>query len=82
MLDQVTKGYITLRPAAVAGKLVQLESRDIKAIFEAMPHQMAANLLEHMAPSSASHCMKQLPSKTIAEYSRICLCCTPLAPFG
>lgn len=66
-LDPVTKGYIALRPADAARTLAQLNDRDIKAIFGAIPRQMAASLLEHMTPSSAIHCIAQLADKTIAE---------------
>jgi magnesium transporter len=66
-LDPVTKGYIALRPADAARTLLHLDDRDIKAVIEAMPRQMAAGLLEHMAPSSAIRCMEPLPDKTIAE---------------
>lgn len=66
-LDPVTKGYIALRPAEAARTLARLDGRDIKAIFEALPRKMAASMLEHMAPSSAIHCINQLPDKTIAE---------------
>jgi Mg/Co/Ni transporter MgtE len=66
-LDLVTKGYITQRPAEAARTLLRLDGRDIKAVFEALPRQMAASLLEHMAPSSAVLCLGHLPNKTIAE---------------
>ena len=67
MIDPVTKGYLTLRPAAAARTLARLDTRDIKAIFEVMPHQLAANVLEHMTPSAASRCLAQVAIKTGGE---------------
>jgi magnesium transporter len=67
MLDPVTKGYIALRPAAAARTLTRLDSPDIKAIFEAMPHPLAAKVLEHMAPGSAARCLAQVTIKTGVE---------------
>lgn len=67
MLDSIIKGYLTLRPAAAAQTLARLDGRDTKAIFEAMPHQLAAKVLEHMTPQSASRCLAQLPARTGGE---------------
>lgn len=67
MLDSITKGYLSLRPAAAANTLARLDGRDTKAIFEAMPRQLAANVLEHMVPQSAGRCLAQLPAKTGGE---------------
>jgi magnesium transporter len=67
MLDSITKGYLSLRPAAAANTLARLDGRDTKAIFEAMPRQLAAKVLEHMAPQSAGRCLAQLPAKTGSE---------------
>ena len=53
MFDAVTKGYIALHPADAARTLARLDSGDSKAIFEVMPPQLAAKVLEHMTPSSA-----------------------------
>ena len=66
MLDPVTKGYITQRPASAAQTLVRLDDHDIRTIFMAMPPQMAVSVLEHMAPGSAAHCLQLLPQKTVA----------------
>ncbi|MGB5199104.1 MAG: CBS domain-containing protein [Sedimenticolaceae bacterium] len=67
MLDGVTKGYLTLRPASAARTLSRMHSRDIEAAFESMPRQLAAGVLEYMAPASASRCLLQLPKVTAAE---------------
>jgi magnesium transporter len=67
VLDPITRGYLALRPAAAARTLARLDSRDIEAIFMAMPHQLAAGVLEHMAPGSASRCLAQLPATTGGE---------------
>lgn len=67
MLDRVTKGYLALRPAAAAHTLARLDDRDTKAIFETMPHRLAAKVLQHMAPRSAGWCLTQLPTKTGGE---------------
>lgn len=67
MLDAVTKGFLTLQPAAAARTLARLDGRDVEAIFSAMPRPLAARVLEHMAPGSASRCLQQLPHATAAE---------------
>jgi len=67
MLDSVTKGYLTLQPAAAARTLSRMSSQDIEAAFESMPRQVAAGVLEYMAPASASRCLLELPVVTAAE---------------
>ena len=67
MFDPVTKGYIALHPAEAARTLARLESHDSRAIFEVMPAQLAAKVLEHMTPSSAGRCLEQLTAKTAGE---------------
>ena len=67
MLDSITKGYLSLRPAAAAHTLARLDGRDAKALFEAMPRPLAAKVLEHMAPQSAGRCLAQLTAKTAGE---------------
>lgn len=67
VFDPLAKGYITLHPAAAARTLARLDSGDIKAIFEVMPLQLAANVLENMTPSSAGRCLAQLTDKTGGE---------------
>lgn len=67
MLDAVTKGFIALHPASAARTMARLGEHDIEAIFSAMPHALAARVLEHMAPGSASRCLLQLPPSTAAE---------------
>lgn len=64
MLDPITKGYLTLHPAAAAQTLARLSDRDIKALFAAMPRQLAADVLSHMAPGFATRCLAQLPVGT------------------
>jgi Mg/Co/Ni transporter MgtE len=66
-LDPVTKNYISLRPEAVAQTLVRLDDASIRAIFEAMSHPLAAKVMGHMAPGSASHCLQLLPHQISAE---------------
>jgi Mg/Co/Ni transporter MgtE len=66
VLDSVTKGYLTLRPASAAQTLVRLDDQDIRAVFQAMPTQLAVKVLEHMAPGSAARCLQLLPRKNIA----------------
>ena len=67
MLDAVTKGFVALHPAAAARTLARLGEHDIEAIFSAMPEQLAARVLEHMAPGSASRCLLQLSPETASE---------------
>jgi Mg/Co/Ni transporter MgtE len=67
VLDALTKGYLTLHPAAAARTLARLDSRDLKAIFQTMPRQLAASVLEHMPPVSIVRCLGQLQSRTAAE---------------
>jgi len=67
MLDAVTKGYLTLQPAAAARTLSRMGAQDIEAAFETMPRQLAAGVLEYMAPASASRCLLQLPKVTAGE---------------
>jgi magnesium transporter len=67
MIDPVTKGYLSLRPAAAAHTLSRLDNRDIKAIFEAVPRQLAANVLEHMSPGTGARCLAQLTPKIGGE---------------
>ena len=67
MLDPITKGYIALHPAAVAGTLAQLGKPEIRALFEAMPRQLAANVMEHMVPRAAAQSIEQLSSKVGAD---------------
>ncbi len=67
MLDSVTKGYLSLRPASAAQTLVRLDDADIRAIFEALTPQLAVKVLEHMAPGSAARCLQLLPRKNIAS---------------
>jgi len=66
-LDPVTKGYLTLRPAAAARTLARLESRDTREIFEAMPQQLAVTVLQHMNPRAAARCLAELAPKTAGE---------------
>jgi Mg/Co/Ni transporter MgtE len=67
MIDGVTKGYLTSHPEAAARTLSRLDGRDIEAIFEKLPRQLAAGVLEHMAPASASRCLLQLPPNIAGE---------------
>jgi Mg/Co/Ni transporter MgtE len=67
MIDPVTKGYLSLRPAAAARTLSRLDNRDIKAIFEAVPRQLAAGVMEHMSPGAAARCLAQLHPKVAGE---------------
>ncbi|MGD8590987.1 MAG: hypothetical protein PVG22_19345, partial [Chromatiales bacterium] len=67
MIDPLTKGYLSLRPASAARTLSHLDSRDIKAIFEAMPQQLAANVLEQMSPGTAARCLAQLAPRIGGE---------------
>jgi len=67
MLDSVTRGYLMLQPAAAARTLSRMSSQDIEAAFESMPRQLAAGVLEYMAPASASRCLLQLPKVTAGE---------------
>lgn len=67
MLDTVTRGFITLHPAAAARTLARLGEREIEAIFSAMPRPLAGRVLEHMAPGSASRCLLQLPPDVASE---------------
>ena len=67
MLDAVTKGFLTQHPASAARTLARLDSRDVEAVFSAMPHAVAARVLEQMAPGSASRCLLLLPPATAGE---------------
>ena len=66
-LDPVTKGYLTLRPADAARTLARLDSRDTRAIFEAMPPLLAISVLQYMNPRSGARCLAELPVKTAAD---------------
>jgi Mg/Co/Ni transporter MgtE len=67
VLDALTKGYLTRHPVAAARTLARLDSRDLQAVFQAMPRQLAASVLEHMPPVSIVRCLAQLQSGTAAE---------------
>jgi Mg/Co/Ni transporter MgtE len=67
MFDPLAKGYIALRPAAAARTLAGLDSVESTAIFEVMPRQLAANVLEQMASSAAARCLVELTAKTGGE---------------
>jgi magnesium transporter len=67
VLDALTKGYLGLHPAAAARTLARLDNRDLQAIFQAMPPQLAANVLEHMAPGSALRCLQLLKTRSAAD---------------
>jgi magnesium transporter len=67
MLDPITKGYIALHPAAVASALAQLGKPETTALFEVMPRQLAANVMEHMVPRAAAQSLEQLASKISAD---------------
>jgi len=67
MLDALTKGYLTLHPAAAARTLTRLDVRDLKAIFQAMPRPLAASVLEHMTPGSIARCLGHLQTRAAAE---------------
>jgi magnesium transporter len=67
VLDALTKGYLTLHPAAAARTLARLDIRDLKAVFQAMPRPLAAGVLEHMTPVSGARCLSHLPTKAAAE---------------
>ena len=76
MLDPLIKGYLALRPASAARTLAQLDDRDLHEIFMAMPHQLAADVLGHMAPGAACRCIAQLPAVTGSKV----LAHTPVLP--
>jgi magnesium transporter len=65
--DPLTKGYIALHPAEAARTLARLESRESRAVFQVMPRQLAAKVLEYMTPSSASRCLAELTATTAGE---------------
>jgi Mg/Co/Ni transporter MgtE len=44
-----------------------MDGRDIKALLEAMPRQLAASVLEHMTPGAAARCLAQLTPRIGAE---------------
>jgi len=67
MLDPVTKGYLNKHPAAAARTIARLGDREIEAIFAAMPDTLAARILEHMAPGTASRCLALLSTNTASE---------------
>jgi Mg/Co/Ni transporter MgtE len=67
VIDPLTKGYLSLRPAAAARTLSRLDNQDIKALMEAMPRQLAANVLEQMTPGTAARCLAQLTPKLGGE---------------
>jgi len=67
VLDALTKGYLTLHPAAAARTLARLDVRDLKAIFQAMPRPLAASVLEHMTPGSIARCLGHLQTRVAAE---------------
>lgn len=67
MLDPLTKGFIALRPAAVAGTISRLDSDESRALFEAMPRLHAANVMEYMVPRAAAQCLELLSNKVSAD---------------
>jgi Mg/Co/Ni transporter MgtE len=67
VLDALTKGYLTLHPAAAARTLARLDVRDLKALFQALPRPLAASVLEHMTPASIARCLGHLQNKVAAE---------------
>jgi magnesium transporter len=67
MLDPLTKGFIALRPAAVAGTISRLGSDESRALFEAMPRLHAANVMEYMVPRAAAQCLELLSNKVSAD---------------
>ena len=67
MLDAVTKGYLAAHPHSAARVLARLNNRDAGAAFGAMPRQLAAQVLEHMAPVSAAQTLLALPSAIASE---------------
>jgi magnesium transporter len=67
VIDPLTKGYLSLRPAAAARTLSHLDNRDIKAILESIPQPLAANVLEQMPSGTAARCLAQLAPKTGGE---------------
>ena len=67
MLDAVTKGYLTAHPGSAARTLARLNKRDAAAAFSVMPHQLAAQVLQHMAPVSAAQTLMALPQGIAGE---------------
>lgn len=67
MLDGVTKGYLALHPASAARTLARLDSRDSAAALDAMPRQIAGEVVASMAPAPAARCLAVLPLGVAAE---------------
>jgi magnesium transporter len=67
VLDALTKGYLTLHPAAAARTLARLDVRDLKAVFQAMPRPLAASVIEHMTPGSIARSLGHLQTRAAAE---------------
>jgi Mg/Co/Ni transporter MgtE len=67
VLDALTKGYLTLHPAAAARTLARLDIRDLKAVFQGMPRPLAASVIEHMTPGSIARCLSHLQTRAAAE---------------
>ena len=57
MLDTLTKGYLSLHPAAAARTLSRLDNHDIRETLEVMPANLAANILDYMQPMTVSGCI-------------------------
>ena len=60
MLDTLTKGYLSLHPAAAARTLSRLDNEDILETLEAMPVNLAASVLNHMQPVTVSDFINQI----------------------
>lgn len=67
MLDAVTKGYLTLHTASAARTLARLDRRDAASLLNAIPGQLAGQLLERMAPTSAARCLAALPPAAASD---------------
>ena len=52
MLDAVTKGYLALHPEAAARALAKLDRRDAAEAFNAMPRQLAGQVLARIENSA------------------------------
>jgi len=67
MLDSVTRGYLSLHPASAARTLARLETPDIREMLEALPGNLAANVLNFMPPLTASQCLGQMDVSTSGD---------------
>jgi magnesium transporter len=67
MLDPIASSYLALYPREAAHTLSRVENEELLALLEDLPADIAAGVLEHLAPGSARFCLEGLPEETAAD---------------